>query len=114
MTAQAEQTIDEILLIPADDWTPEQTERVKKAVKNGEVIMIRPMLPSPPIPFDPIYPTPPTTPLIPGMGSPPWRQWYTTTDRTSDDCSIRRYFRDNPDKTYVHMVCNCRLCTIQC
>jgi hypothetical protein len=115
---------DELSGVPEGPLTPESATAIRKlSGPHRQLVRWTPEygddpghLPefTPPKPFVPIYPTPPTTPLIPGTGLPPWRQWYTTTDRTSDDCAIRRYFRDNPDKTYVHMVCNCRLCTIQC
>jgi IS5 family transposase len=104
MTQKNELTIDEILLIPTGDWTPEQTERVKKAIASGEVTIDRS-----PWSF-------PATPVTPLRDIPFWDLLNKTicAPAPADDCAIARYFKDNPDKTSVHMVCTCRRCTPYC
>lgn len=90
--------IDEILMIPVDDWTSEQTKKIKKAIKDGIVCVKRQSL------WDTIVPLPDYEPVIP----------FTAVDARPDDCLIQRFFRDNPNARSCAIACPCRMCSVQC
>jgi hypothetical protein len=110
--------IDEILAKTPSQWTQEEWDEVRDALIKGYLKVSSRALTMDGVPSEPArkllepfqdWPTSPYAPIPPLRWSPP-----EVFETYRQPCAIEEYFKANPDKLSVMMVCQCPKCTIHC